>query len=66
MGMRVRVRARVGVGVRVRVRVRRRTQGMRAHMGMSAKLSVVEGIQIFHSAARSSVMLPTYCLTAPT
>ena len=33
--------------VRVRVRVRRRTQGMRAHMGMSAKLSVVDGIQIW-------------------
>ena len=24
------------------------TQGMRAHIGMSAKLSVVDGIQIFH------------------
>mmetsp|Transcript_61179 Transcript_61179/g.147331 ORF Transcript_61179/g.147331 Transcript_61179/m.147331 type:complete len:327 (+) Transcript_61179:26-1006(+) len=42
------------------------TQGMRAHIGISAKLRVVDGIQIFHKAARSSRMFPMYSLTAPT
>ena len=40
------------------------THGMRAHIGMKAKLRKVDGIQTFHSAIRSSFMLTVYSPTA--
>lgn len=40
------------------------TTGMRSHIGENAKLSIVTGTQIFHSATRSSLRLARYLAMA--
>ena len=40
------------------------TQGIRAHIGMKAKLRNMDGIQIFQSAIKSSLMFFLYAVIA--